>query len=90
VLTANGERHQVDKRRVVIGRSKECDVQIPDPNMSRRHAELRQEGATYWIVDLDSTNGIEVNGQRTRRAKLSDGDTVKLGSTEIVFSRELQ
>ena len=90
VLTANGERHEVAKRRVVIGRSKECDIQIPDPNMSRRHAELRQEGATYWIVDLDSTNGIEVNGQRTRRAKLSDGDTVKLGSTEIVFSRELQ
>src|SRR5438874_9900339 len=59
VLTANGERHEVAKRRVVIGRSKECDVQIPDPNMSRRHAELRQEGATYCIVDLDSTNGIE-------------------------------
>ena len=90
VLTANGERHQVDKRRVVIGRSKECDVQIPDPNISRRHAELHQEGAAYWIVDLESTNGIEVNGQRTKRAKLSDGDTVKLGSTEIVFSRELQ
>jgi hypothetical protein len=90
VLTANGERHEVTKRRVVIGRSKECDVQIPDPNISRRHAELHQEGATYWIVDLDSTNGIELNGQRTKRAKLSDGDTIKLGSTEIVFSRELQ
>src|SRR5207253_5193263 len=76
VLTANGERHEVAKRRVVIGRSKECDVQIPDPNMSRRHAELRQEGATYWIVDLDSTNGIEVNGQHAKRAKLSNGDRV--------------
>jgi Protein of unknown function (DUF3662)/FHA domain len=90
VLTANGERHEVTRRRVVIGRSRECDVQIPDPNISRRHAELQQEGATYWIVDLDSTNGIEVNGQRTKRAKLSDGDRVKMGSTEIVFSREPQ
>jgi FhaA, N-terminal domain/FHA domain len=90
VLTADGERHEVVKRRVVLGRSKDCDVQIHDPNVSRRHAELRQEGAGYWIVDLGSTNGIEVNGERTKRAKLSDGDTVKLGSTSIVFSRELR
>jgi hypothetical protein len=88
-LTWNGARHEVTKRRVVIGRSKECDVQVADPNVSRRHAELRQEGATYWIVDLDSTNGIEVNGHRTKRAKLQDGDTIKLGSTEVAFSREL-
>jgi hypothetical protein len=88
-LTANGERHEITKRRSTIGRSKECDVQIPDPNVSRRHAELTQEGATYWIVDLDSTNGIEVNGKRAKRAKLAHGDTVKMGSTEITFSREL-
>ena len=35
----------------------------PDPNISRRHAEIVQEGASYWIVDLDSTNGLEVNGR---------------------------
>ena len=50
--------------RVVIGRSKDCDIQLADPNVSRRHAEVRQEGAAYWLVDLGSTNGIEVNGQR--------------------------
>ena len=88
-LTANGQRYEIAKRRSTIGRSKECDVQIADPNISRRHAELTQEGATYWIVDLDSTNGIEVNGKRTKRAKLADGDTFKMGSTEITFSREL-
>jgi hypothetical protein len=88
-LTANGERHEITKRRSTIGRSKECDVQIPDPNVSRRHAELTQEGATYWIVDLDSTNGIEVNGKPAKRAKLADGDTIRIGSTELTFSREL-
>jgi hypothetical protein len=90
VLTTGTTRHEVTKRRVVIGRSKDADVQIADPNISRRHAELHQEGASYWIVDLGSTNGIEVNGRRVDRAKLSDGDHVKLGSTEITFSRELQ
>ncbi len=88
-LTYDGTRHEITKRRVLIGRSTECDVQLPDPNVSRRHAELRQEGATYWIVDLDSTNGVEVNGHRTKRAKLEHGDTVKLGSTDLVFGREL-
>ena len=89
VLTANGERHEISKQRSTIGRSKECDVQIPDTNVSRRHAELIQEGATYWIVDLDSTNGIEVNGKPAQRAKLADGDTIRIGSTELTFSREL-
>ena len=87
-LAWDGQRLPVEKRRVIIGRSRECDVQLADPNVSRRHAELRQEGASYWIVDLDSTNGIEVNGRKLKRSKLETGDRVTLGSTEIVFSRE--
>ena len=88
-LTANGTRHEIDRRRTVIGRSKDCDVQVADPNISRRHAELRQEGTAYWLVDLDSTNGVIVNGRRLKRAKLESGDTITLGSTELVFAREL-
>ncbi len=53
-------------------------------------AELRQEGATYWLVDLDSTNGVEVQGKRVKRLKLEDGSRFTIGSTEIAFSRELQ
>jgi hypothetical protein len=87
-LTANGMRHEVTQRRMSLGRSKDCDIQVPDPNVSRKHAELVQEGAAYWIVDLDSTNGIEVNGRRQKRAKLADGDRITLGSTELVFVRE--
>jgi hypothetical protein len=85
----NGDRVEVTKRRTLIGRSKECDVQIDDPSASRRHAELRQEGTAYWIVDLDSTNGLEVNGLRTQRAKLDHGDKITIGSTEISFRRDL-
>lgn len=90
VLSWDGRRHEVEKRRVVIGRSKEADVQVTDPNVSRRHAELRQEGATYWLIDLDSTNGVEVGGKRVKRLKLEDGTRFTIGSTEIAFSRELQ
>jgi hypothetical protein len=87
-LSWNSDSLQVKQPRIVIGRSRDCDVQLADANVSRRHAELRQEGASYWIVDLGSTNGIEVNGKRVKRAKLRSGDTITLGSTEVTFARE--
>jgi pSer/pThr/pTyr-binding forkhead associated (FHA) protein len=86
-LTVNGRKRVLNERSVVLGRSKECDVQVADANVSRRHAELRQEGSSWWVVDLDSTNGLEVNGKRVQRAKLADGDRITLGSTDVVFGR---
>jgi hypothetical protein len=88
-LTVGGKRREVTSRRVVIGRSKDCDVQLADPNASRRHAELRQEGSAYWLIDLDSTNGSNVNGRRVARSKLDSGDVITIGSTELLFERRL-
>jgi len=88
-LVAGDRRHDVVKRVTVLGRSQRCDIPLADPNISRRHAELRQQGTAYWIVDLSSTNGIEVNGVRVERAKLEHGDRVTLGESELVFSREV-
>ena len=89
-LVVDGAPYEVTKRRVTIGRSRECDIRLADPNASRRHAELRQDGATYWIVDLDSTNGVEVHGKRMKRLKLEDGSAFTVGSTELTFNGELQ
>jgi hypothetical protein len=88
-LTLEGRTIPVTSRRVVLGRSRECDVRLSDANVSRRHAELVQEGATYWVVDLGSTNGTELNGERVDRAKLSDGDRITLGGTDVVFGRRV-
>ncbi|HEV2590573.1 MAG TPA: DUF3662 and FHA domain-containing protein [Gaiellaceae bacterium] len=90
VLTWAGKRHEISKRKVVLGRSKDADVRVDDPNVSRRHAELQQEGATWWVVDLDSTNGVEVQGRRVKRLKLEDGTKFTIGSTELTFSLEVQ
>jgi hypothetical protein len=89
-LEVNGKKYDLDGVQTTIGRSKECDIQLPDPNVSRKHAEVRQEGAAYWAIDLDSTNGMEVNGRRLKRAKLRQGDTITVGSTELVFRRETE
>jgi Protein of unknown function (DUF3662)/FHA domain len=88
-LTVAGRTHEITKPSVVIGRSREADIRVSDVNVSRRHAELRQDGTAYVIVDLGSTNGLEVNGKRADRAKIRDGDRITIGSTEIVFGRSL-
>jgi hypothetical protein len=88
VLSWEGGRREVTKPRAVLGRSKDADIQVSDPNVSRRHAELRREGSAYWLVDLESTNGIEVRGKRVKRLKLEDGSRFTIGSTEVTFARE--
>lgn len=86
-LTFGGALQTVSKPRIVIGRSREADIRVPDEGISRRHAEIRQEDGEYWVVDLGSMNGTRVNGKRIDRQRLADGDTIVLGSTEIVFGR---
>ena len=88
VLTWAGRRRILDKNRAVLGRSRDVDVQIDDPNVSRRHAEIVQEGSTYWLVDLGSTNGTEVDGRRVQRVRLDDGTSFVLGETTVVFTTE--
>ena len=64
-LLADDERaHALEGTRMVLGRSKDSDIQVEDANVSRRHAELRREGGSWWLADLDSTNGTELNGKR--------------------------
>ena len=87
-LSWEGQTHELDQSRTVIGRSRECDIQVTDTNVSRQHAELLHEGDRYWLVDLGSTNGIEAGGKRVQRLELEDGTRFTVGSTELVFSRE--
>jgi hypothetical protein len=86
-LVIGGKRRELDDRVVVVGRSSACDITVDDPNVSRRHAEIRPEEGAYWIVDLGSTNGVTVNGERVERARLAPEDTVLLGTTEVRFER---
>ena len=88
VLRWNGQRRVLDQRRSVLGRARDADVQIEDPNVSRRHAEIVQEGPAYWLVDLGSTNGTEIAGRRVQRAELANGTQFTIGSTTVTFSTE--
>ncbi len=68
-ITLSGHAHPITSRSFVIGRSRECDLSVTDGNASRRHAEIAQEGSTYVLIDLGSTNGTELNGRRVTRQR---------------------
>jgi hypothetical protein len=89
VLEVNGTRHPLEPPGLVIGRGTDADLRVDDPGVSRRHAEIRvTPGAgtpTASIVDLGSTNGMLVNGQRVQQATLDDGAVVRIGNTTLTL-----
>ncbi len=85
LLLSDGRRLEVGEDPVTIGRLPDCEIVLSDPNVSRRHAEIRRRGNDFVVVDLDSTNGTRVNGVGVRERRLSDGDRITLGATEIQF-----
>ena len=87
-LTIGSKRQEVSAERAVLGRSRDCDVRLSDLNVSRRHAEIREQDDGWILVDLGSTNGTLLNGRKVDREQLSDGDTITVGSTQVVFGRE--
>jgi hypothetical protein len=88
LLVGDGRRSMLSGSRVVIGRSRDCDIVVSDPNVSRRHAELRRGEHGWSVVDLGSTNGIKVNGRRVDSARLQPGDRITLGVTDLTFELE--
>ena len=89
IVSLDDRRYVLDGPVAVLGRSRECDCVLSDPNVSREHAELRRGSTGDWqIVDLGSTNGIKVNDRRVDRSRLSPGDEVTLGTTRFTFDIE--
>ena len=72
----------------LLGRGTDCDLRLVDTGVSRHHAELRVEDDQVVLVDLGSTNGTFVNGQPVRRVALTDGTSVTLGRTTLVFRQD--
>jgi hypothetical protein len=86
LLQMNGKTFVIDRPRTVIGRSSRCDFVVDDPNVSRRHAELQRRDGDWYVVDLDSTNGVAVNGKPVRTAVLAPGDEIALGTARLRFN----
>ena len=85
-LRAEGRTIVVGPAGAVLGRSRDADVVLNDPNVSRHHAEVRPSGGSWIVNDLGSTNGIKLNGRRVRGPEsLKPGDEIELGTSRVTF-----
>jgi DNA-binding NtrC family response regulator len=82
-----GKEAILQKSHVSIGTHTQNDLVLTDPTVSRRHAEVEEKPDGYVIRDIGSTNGTLLDGVRVREAYLAPGSVIRLGETEIAFSR---
>jgi len=82
-----GERLDISSKIVRIGRDSENELQLHDSEVSRFHAELQLADGGFKVVDLASSNGTFVNGERITSESLSSGDRVQLGKTHLVVKK---
>lgn len=75
----------VTEAATTIGRDDGNPIQLPDPQVSKRHAVIRAKDDVWMIEDLDSTNGIAVNGVKVKHAELKNGDKIRIGPFDLVF-----
>jgi hypothetical protein len=83
--TLNGKRVEIGEDEVIIGRSPTCSVVLNDPAVSRRHARLYADEGACFIEDMESRNGLLVNGRETSVQSLKDGDIIRLGNCALTF-----
>ena len=89
LLLVAGKRLVVGPAGATLGRSRQCDVVLDDPNVSRTHAEIRPRGGSWVLSDRGSTNGASINGRRIEGPEvLKPGDEIELGTSLITFELE--
>ena len=77
--------HELDLDEVVIGRSNQAHISIDSGLLSRRHIALHKNGPEYTCSDLDSSNGMYLNGVKTHSVVLREGDTIQIGDVVFVY-----
>jgi two-component system cell cycle response regulator len=79
-----GEMFRIGDRDVFVGRAQDCEVQVSDDGVSRRHALVRGAKTEIWLEDTQSRNGTFVNGERVTRQRLVDGDKIQIGAATVL------
>ena len=73
---------------VVLGRGRHADVVLLHASVSRKHARVFQKDTEYIIEDLNSSNGLKVNGESVHSKLLEHGDTIEIGINRLFYSNE--
>jgi hypothetical protein len=84
VLQPTGFAVDIEHSDVVLGRHSTADVRLPLPDVSRRHCRFVYTSGTWKVLDLDSLNGVFVNGQRVGEAVLNDHDMLGIAGFQFL------
>lgn len=79
---------ELDDEEVVIGRSPDCDIQLTLEHVSRKHARIFYINEEYQIEDLESTNGVYVNGVKVAKCNLRNHDQIEIGEVKVFFNED--
>ena len=79
---------ELRREETVIGRTSECDLPLPSKNVSRKHACVGFRNEEYHIQDLNSTNGVYVNGVKIEKCVLRNLDQIKIGGIKLLFNEQ--
>ncbi len=79
------EKHLIDSNVTSIGRSKSNRIVLNNRTASRHHCEIVNRDRAYYINDLDSANGVSVNGNKIKKERITNGDTIQIGYLEFKF-----
>ena len=80
-----GREYRLGPKRVLIGRTDQCDITINDSSVSRKQASIESKDGRFLLQDLKSTNGTQVNGKSVDIHLLSHGDKIRIGKTVLQF-----
>ncbi|MGI9148099.1 MAG: VWA domain-containing protein [Chloroflexota bacterium] len=86
-ITRRGEEHEVqlDETEATVGRDDSVKVPIKDPQASRKHARIFRKDSTFWVEDLESLNGTQVNGENVKCRQLASKDRIGIGETVLTL-----
>ena len=93
IVKADGKGEIIDLRNLgvneaIIGRSPDCDIELAVDSVSRKHARVVLRNEEYHIEDMNSTNGVYVNGVKVVKCVLRDNDQIEIGGVKIIFNEE--
>jgi hypothetical protein len=89
VIESGDRRFALTPPSTVIGRGREADVKLDDPNISRAHVQFKVDRGSWTVVDMGSTNGTRLHGRTlTGPTDLRSGDVIELGNTVLTFVLE--
>jgi len=84
----SGTKLELPENGILLGRGRDVDLVIDDPQVSGHHAQIREQDGAWHISDLQSSNGTSVNGSPIESVELADSDVVDVGNTRFVYQAD--